>query len=683
MQKTVWAFVAVGLLDLGVASCGGGSSSRSLAVDVCKKADACNSLSGVSAAQCKDLVNTSLQSMPTAERSDAEKALNTCLTADCTNVSACIEGALQGGSGGGSGGSAVGGSGGSAAGGSGGSSIGGSGGSSGSSAGSSGGAVGGGSSFGGGGGPGPGGTADRGGAGTGSSPMAGATGNGGATGAGGTGTSSSGGSGFGGATASGGSTGPGGASGTGGQAGATVGAPDAGSTEPELMTSAANAYWTTGKVTKVTSGTADVNVDQNTKYQRWDGFGGCFNEMGWDALSVVSAADVTNAMKLLFDANDGANFVYGRLPLGASDYSMSWYTLDDTAGDYTMDKFSIDRDRQKLIPFIKAALQAKSDIHLWASPWVVPSWMMDSSSNMKSDAQTQQAHALYMARFVEEYAKEGLKIEAIHPQNEPGYARVHWTQAELITFIKTYLGPTFAQRNLTAQVWCGTMSKDPDDTNIAKATALDSDAMKYVKGFGVQWNLQTAVTTLQKANVPVMQTEHRCGNYNFAGPYWDQSRYSSSKPQNDHLYGEESWQLIRDWIVSGVNSYSAWNMVLDTVGKSLDSWPQNALLVVDRSAKKLIVTPAYYVFRHFSYYIAVGATRIATTGSSAAYNGVNDTAYNTLNAFAFKNPDGSIVIQVYNKNASSTKTTVGVGSALSQALYQFDVPAHGWATLRI
>ena len=97
------------------------------------------------------------------------------------------------------------------------------------------------------------------------------------------------------------------------------------------MTSAQNAYWTTGQVTKVTSGTADVNVDRNTTFQRWDGFGGCFNEMGWDALSVISADQVTNAIKLLFDARDGANFVYGRLPIGASDYAMSWYTLDDTA----------------------------------------------------------------------------------------------------------------------------------------------------------------------------------------------------------------------------------------------------------------------------------------------------------------------------------------------------------------
>jgi len=340
---------------------------------------------------------------------------------------------------------------------------------------------------------------------------------------------------------------------------------------------------------------------------------------------------------------------------------------DGTIADYTLANFSIARDRQKLIPFIKAALQVKPDVRLWASPWVVPAWMMDGS-NMKSDAQTLGAHALYMARFVEEYAKEGIKIWAVHPQNEPGYARVHWTQANLITFMKTYLGPTFAQRSLTTEIWCGDMSKDPDDTNIAKATAMDTAALQYVKGFGVQWNLQAAVATLAQKG-PVMQTEHRCGNYNFASPYWDQSRYSASMPQNDHLYGEESWQLIRDWIVSGVNSYSAWNMVLDTVGKSLDGWPQNGLLVVDRSAKKLIVTPAYYVFRHFSQYIAVGATRIGLSGST--------------DAFAFKNPDGSIVVQVYNKGAAAKTMIVGVGSALSQALYQFSVPAHGWDTLRV
>jgi glucosylceramidase len=690
MAKNLRTMMAVGLLAVAVAGCRGGSG-RDIAGEVCTRADTCGSLSGISAAGCKDVVNDKLQSLTGAARSGAEQALSACLTlADCSEFKTCFEGVLEGGSGsggspaggsggsstsdsGGNGGGSPGGSGGSSDGGSGGSSVGGSGGSSGAGSGGSSGVGSGGSSGGGGGSSAGGSGGGSGGGSSGSSPggrggssVGGSSGNSG----GGSGGSSGGGSG---GVASGGTAAGGNA--TGGTSGA-------GSTDPEVMTSGQNTYWVKGQVTKVTSGTADVNVDQNTKYQRWDGFGGCFNEMGWDALSVLTSADIANAMTLLFDAKDGANFVYGRLPLGASDYSTNWYTLDDTSGDYAMDKFSIARDKQKLIPFIKEALKVKSDLHLWASPWVLPSWML-SGSNIKTDAQTLKAHALYLARFVEDYAKEGLKIEAVHFQNEPGYGRVHgWTGSLFVSYVKTYLGPTFTERSVPAEIWCGTMSKDPDDTNIALATADDADAMKIVKGFGVQWNPLAAVATLSK-KATVMQTEHRCGNYSFASPYWDNSRYSTTKAQNDHLYGEESWQLIRDWIVAGVNSYSAWNMVLDTVGKSLDGWCQNAPLVVDRSAKKLIATPAYYVFRHFSAYINPGATRIGASGSGNAYKGVSDSNWNGLNAFAFKNPDGSIIVQVYNKNASTTKTTVGVGSALSQSLYQFDVPAHGWATLRV
>ena len=637
IQLAVVAF----LLAFCVTGCGG--SGPDIAGDVCRKADTCEVLSGISVGQCRDVINTSLNSMSGEARSVLEKSYGACLDiTDCAAFNTCVGDVMQGG-GTGTGGSAAGGTGGSAVGGGGsaaGGTVGGAGGA---------GAIGG-SAVGGVGGSGVGGV--------GGTAMGG-------VGGGAVGGSAVGGSG-GGGTGGSGAGGRGGA--TGGGGGATGGAGTGGSVVlPELVTSAQNAYWVTGQVTKVTSGTADLNVDKNTTYQRWDGFGGTFNEMGWDALSVVSS-EIPNAIKYLFDPKDGAKFVYGRVPLGASDYSMSWYTFDDTANDYTMEKFSIARDREKMIPFIKEALKVKPDLHLWASPWVLPSWMLNNGS-IKTDAQTMKAHALYFARFVEEYAKEGLKIEAVHFQNEPGYGRVRgWTGPLFISYVKTYMAPVFAERNITAEIWCGTMSKDPDDTNIAKATAADAEVMKIVKGFGVQWNLQAAVPTLA-AKATVMQTEHTCGNYNFDTPYWKKSQYNPSMPPNDHAYGEESWQLIRDWIVAGVNSYNAWNMVLDTIGKSLDNWPQDALLVVDRTAKKLTRTAAYYAFLHYSSSIAVGATRIGTSGSS--------------DAVAFKNPDGGVVVQVYNKGTASKRTTVGVGSALSQTLYQFDVPAHGWATLRV
>jgi glucosylceramidase len=440
-------------------------------------------------------------------------------------------------------------------------------------------------------------------------------------------------------------------------------------TEPEVVTSADNAFWKTGTLTSSTSGTADVTVNDSGSTQ-WDGFGGCFNEAGWDALSALSDSDKQLAIKLLFDAADGANFAYGRIPIGASDYAMSRYTLAETAGDYTMDKFSIARDKEKLIPYIKAAIGVKSNIHFWASPWTPPAWMKDNNStddgNMKSDDKTLAAFALYLEKFVLEYGKEGIKVEAIHPQNEPGYVNPYpsckWSSDLYIKFIRDYLGPKFETDNVPAAIWCGTMSA-PGDGSIATALAADSKAMSYVKGFGLQWNTKDKVSSL-KSKGSVMQTEHKCGNYDFATDYWDQSKYSSSKPQNDYAYGIESWKNIKDWVTAGVNSYSAWNMVLDTSGANLNAskpWHQNALLVVDRGAKKLIQTPAYYVFRHLSQFVDPGAKVLSTSGGDA---------------LAFKNPDGTYVAVIYNSGAAKTMTVSVGGTKL-----QFSAPNNGWATV--
>ncbi|MBN2191871.1 MAG: glucosylceramidase [Polyangiaceae bacterium] len=490
--------------------------------------------------------------------------------------------------------------------------------------------------------------------GTGAEPTGGASGSGGgSTG----GTSGSGG----------GSTG--GASGSGGEStgGASGGTPPV--DQPELVTSGQNAYWQEGQLTEQPSGDPEIRIDENTTYQEWDGFGGTFNEAGWDALMELDPSERERAMKLLFDATIGARFAFGRLPIGASDYAMDRYTLCEQANDYEMTSFSIARDRERLIPYIQAALVVKPDVRLWASPWTPPAWMKDNNStdagNMKSDPQILQAHALYLAMFVEAYHDEGLEIEMIMPQNEPGYGPDYpsclWTPQLLQDFIGNYLGPTFAQRNVPAEIWLGTMSA-PEDAQHVQTVLNDPTAKGFVKGIGLQWNLLDSVGSYSSQyHLPVMQTEHKCGNYHWL------DGFNPNFPPNDHAYAEESWGLMRDWIKAGVTSYSAWNMVLDTVGKNLNSskpWPQNALLTVNRDTNALTETPTYYVFRHFSYFVDPGAVRVGTTGSFSE-------------ALAFKNPDGSIVTVLYNSGGSARQTTLGVGTTS----LQFSVPAHGWATV--
>jgi glucosylceramidase len=484
----------------------------------------------------------------------------------------------------------------------------------------------------------------------------------------------------GGAAASGGAAGTGGAStGTGG-ASAGSGGQVAG--RPELVTSGPDAYWKEGTLSPTSGGQATVTVDASKVLQKWMGFGGSFNEAGWDALSVLSAAERDRAILLLFSATKGANFAWGRVPIGASDYAINRYTLDETPGDYEMKDFSIDRDQQRLIPYIQAALAVKSDIRLWASPWTPPSWMKDPAkidgtdvppsggsatytAKMKSDAQTQTAFALYLARFVEEYEKVGIHIDSVHPQNEPGYATRYpsciWDAGLLGSFVGTYLAPTFQTRGLHTDIWFGTLSNS--DTYSGHIGGLTGAAAQAVVGVGLQWNTISHVGELAGRGYLVLQTEHKCGNYPFtvAGT----PAFNPDKPPNDHAYAVESWGYIRDWIKAGANAYSAWNMVLDTAGKNLDAqrpWPQNALLVVDRAGAKLTVTPAYYVFRHLSYFVDPGADRVEATGGDAV---------------AFKNPDGSLVAVVYNSGGQPAQTTI----ALGQTTVQVQVPGQGWATV--
>ncbi len=71
-----------------------------------------------------------------------------------------------------------------------------------------------------------------------------------------------------------------------------------------------------------------MTVNDATTMQTWEGFGGSFNEMGWNYLSMLSQADRDKAIQLLFGA-DGARFAFGRIPIGASDYAMDRYTLDE------------------------------------------------------------------------------------------------------------------------------------------------------------------------------------------------------------------------------------------------------------------------------------------------------------------------------------------------------------------
>ncbi len=160
-----------------------------------------------------------------------------------------------------------------------------------------------------------------------------------------------------------------------------------------------------------------------TDHQTWEGFGGCFNELGWIALAGLDDTARRRVLGLLFDPADGCRFTFCRMPIGANDYAAAWYSLDETPDDFALTDFSLDRDRGCLIPYIKAAMAWQPALTLFASPWSPPTWFKFPRAynygTMIWQPDYLDAYARYFLKFVQAYRAEGINVTQVHVQNEP------------------------------------------------------------------------------------------------------------------------------------------------------------------------------------------------------------------------------------------------------------------------
>lgn len=158
------------------------------------------------------------------------------------------------------------------------------------------------------------------------------------------------------------------------------------------------------------------------KKQEVLGFGGCFNELGWETLQIASDESRKAFLDELF-LPGGCNFNYGRVPIGANDFSIDWYSCDDTPDDFALEHFNIDRDKKYTIPFIREAQKRQQEFPVFASPWSPPVWMkvpkVYNYGIIRMEKQVLWAYANYFVKFVQAYAEEGIDVFQVHVQNEP------------------------------------------------------------------------------------------------------------------------------------------------------------------------------------------------------------------------------------------------------------------------
>lgn len=406
---------------------------------------------------------------------------------------------------------------------------------------------------------------------------------------------------------------------------------------------------------------AELRVDSEKTFQRILGWGGCFNEKGWEAMKVLSELDRHQLLKSIFDPVEGCHFNVCRVPIGANDYSWDLYSLNETVGDYAMEHFSLNRDRQRLIPYVKAAMEIQPQLRIWGSPWTPPHWLKTTSAYtfgaLKNDDSSLNAYALYFSKFVKAYRDEGIDVFAVMPQNEPcwnnrDYPACGWECDQFVRFVKSHLIPVFHREQTNCEVWIGTMvdSKYGDiRLNVDYITRLlnEESLRGKIAGVGCQYGEDLMRQT--HANYPeviLMQTETDCGS-----------------GTNDWKYAKQQFDSVRTYLECGASYYMLWNMVLSEAGRSVAGWRQSAPVTVHSETGAVTYNPQFHMFKHFSHFVMPGARRMILSGD-------------TGDGVAFKNPDGSHVVVLQNSSSEAQETTLDMGGALIRPR----IPPQSWNT---
>lgn len=404
----------------------------------------------------------------------------------------------------------------------------------------------------------------------------------------------------------------------------------------------------------------DVQVFPEQTLQDIEGFGACFNELGWSSLSLLSDSDRDQVMDELFTPGKGLNFTVSRMPIGANDFSLDWYSYDEIDQDFSLEHFSIENDEKKLIPFIKKAQQYNPALKIWASPWCPPSWMKynkhyacrpDVVNDLEGDPTTDlegtdmfiqedrymETYARYFGKFIDAYKGKGIDIYCVAPQNEfnscQNFPSCTWTAQSLAKFTGRFLGPEMEKRNVT--IMLGTVERA--NTALCDTILNDPDCKKYITSVGFQWAGKGAISDIYERypHLKMYQTEQECGD-----------------GKNDWKGAVYAWKLMEHYLSNGCSIYDYWNISLEKGGISHWGWAQNSLVVVDPATKSFEYSHEFYVMKHFSHFIQPGAKRIQTSD------------YNNL--LAFKNPDGSIIIVAGNFGIEDKTISISIQHKIIQ-----------------
>ena len=376
-----------------------------------------------------------------------------------------------------------------------------------------------------------------------------------------------------------------------------------------------------------------IRIDPDQSYQEILGFGAAFTDASCYLFHRLNSKDREALLAELFGPA-GLRLSVCRTCIGASDYSTSAYSFDDSSEpDPELTRFSIEHDRAYILPSLRSARQVNPDLFLFSSPWSPPGWMKAGGSMLGGSMRKKYfaPYAEYFVKFLQAYSAEGVKINAVTVQNEVDTDQdgkmpaALWGQEYEIEFVKKHLGPAFERASLDTKIWI----LDHNYNLWGRVINELSDPAVNKRVDGIAWHgyagTPDAMTRVREA----FPTKHN---------YWTEGGPDITSP--DYATDWAKWShtftgTLRNWAQCIVG----WNLLLDEKGMpNIGPFSCGGLVTVDSKTGKVTRSGQYWAFAHYSKVIERGARVIASQGELEGIDHV-----------AMQNPNGSHVLVVTNR----------------------------------
>ncbi|MFD3407614.1 glycoside hydrolase family 30 beta sandwich domain-containing protein [Aquirufa sp. HETE-83D] len=382
---------------------------------------------------------------------------------------------------------------------------------------------------------------------------------------------------------------------------------------------------------------AKIVVHPEQTFQSIDGFGFTLTGGSAQLIQQLEPAKRAALLQELFGKN-GISVL--RIGVGATDLDATVFSYEDKPK-----KFSLEPSKADLIPVLQQIIAINPAIKLMATPWSPPTWMKDNGESKGGSLLEKHytTYANYLATYIEKMANEGITIWALTPQNEPLHPgnnpSMLMTSEMQANFIKIALGPVFKKRKITSKIIV--YDHNCDHPEYAIDLLNDADAKQYVSGSAFH---------LYNGDISAM------------------SKVKAAHPDKD-LYFTEQWTgykgdftgdfmwHVKNVILGAVNNHAKtaieWNLANDpSYGPHTPGGCTECLGALTISGQDIIRNQSYYIVMQAARFVPAGSVRIGLEVPES------------IQAAAFKRPDGKIVLLIQNegrqKNISVDKLNLEI-----------------------